>query len=199
MKTPAVCVLLACVAAVSLFPEGARAGDKKKQVSQSAVVDAPKPAPIRDVPVPAPRAGDRVPAEANEFLQLHNDARARAGVPALRWSAVLARYAQEWADQLASSGSFKHRDQSKTGYGENLFSGSEGYTPADAARHWLKESAAYRGGPVTPANFNSVGHYTQMVWAESTEVGFGMATGSNGVVIVANYAPGGNHNGQKPF
>lgn len=174
-------------------------GDRRVALVNSVVVEAPRPAPIRDVPAPAPPVGDRVPAAAVEFLQLHNDARAKVAVPALRWSDTLARYAQQWADQLAASGSFQHRDHSKTGYGENMFGGSEGFSAGDAARQWLKEKAVYRGGPVTPENFNSVGHYTQMVWSASTEVGYGIATGPNGVIVVANYNPRGNRNGQKPY
>lgn len=147
---------------------------------------------------PPPSGGNSAPAAAQEFLRVHNDARARVGVAPLRWSGELARYAQQWADQLAASGQFKHRPPG-SGYGENLFGGSVGYGPADAARHWLEEKSAYNGGPVTPQNFNAVGHYTQMVWSGTTEVGYGMATGRNGVVVVANYAPAGNRSGQKPY
>lgn len=174
-------------------------GGRQAALTNSVVVEGPRPAPIRDVPAPAPPVGDRVPSAAIEFLQVHNDARAKVGVPALRWSDTLARHAQQWADQLAASGSFRHRDHSKTGYGENLFGGSEGFSAGDAARQWLQEKAVYRGGPVTPENFNSVGHYTQMVWSGSTEVGYGIATGPNGVIVVANYNPRGNRSGQKPF
>jgi len=148
--------------------------------------------------LPPPSGGNSAPAAAHEFLRVHNDARARVGVAPLRWSSELARYAQQWADQLAASGQFKHRPPG-SGYGENLFGGSVGYGPADAARHWLEEKSAYNGGPITPQNFNTVGHYTQMVWSGSTEVGYGMATGRNGVVVVANYAPAGNRSGQKPY
>jgi len=157
-------------------------------------------APVDNSPAnfPPPSGGNSAPAVAQEFLRVHNDARARVGVAPLRWSNELARYAQQWADQLAASGQFKHRPPG-SGYGENLFGGSVGYGPADAARHWLEEKSAYNGGPVTPQNFNAVGHYTQMVWSGTTEVGYGMATGRNGVVVVANYAPAGNRSGQKPY
>lgn len=154
--------------------------------------------PVDNLPsnLPPPSGGNSAPAAAQEFLRIHNDARARVGVAPLRWSGELARYAQQWADQLATSGQFKHRPPG-SGYGENLFGGSVGYGPADAARHWLEEKNAYSGGPITPQNFNTVGHYTQMVWSRTTEVGYGIATGSNGVVVVANYAPAGNLSGQK--
>ena len=163
-------------------------------------VVAPDTLPVQDGRGLPPAGFDEAPQDAGvqEFLRVHNDARARVGVAPLRWSATLARYAQQWADHLASTGQFTHRDLSATGYGENMFGGSDG-SPGDAARYWLEEKNAYRGGAITPQNFGDVGHYTQMVWSETTEVGFGIARGGGGVVVVANYAPAGNGNGRKPY
>ena len=43
-------------------------------------------------------------------------------------------------------------------------------------------------------------HYTQMVWGKSTMVGFGLATTKDGkTVVVANYNPRGNVEGEKPY
>lgn len=215
MRTLGCLLLTGCFAVPLVCPEGALGEDKKATAARQQLVtlgggrqvafptpvavEAPRPAPIRGVPDPAPPLNDRAPAAATEFLQLHNDARAKVGVPALRWSDTLARHAQQWADELAASGTFRHRDHTKTGYGENLFGGSKGLSPGDAARHWLTEKSVYRGEPVTPENFNSVAHYTQMVWSATTEVGYGIATGPDGVIVVANYNPRGNRNGQKPY
>ena len=167
------------------------------------VVNLPPGGPVQPKPVvvvpPVNPGGGRAPAEATDFLKVHNDARAKVGAPPLQWSDALARYAQKWADQLAAAGTFQHRDNSATGYGENIFGGSNGFMPGDAARAWLEERAAYKGGPVTPANFSTVAHYTQMVWSTSTEVGYGFARGRNGVIVVANYSPRGNMSGQKPY
>ncbi len=188
------------------------AGGKAPKVPRTVGVDPGTPVVPRTVEIDlapgvpprvvVPRAnpeGARAPAEVVEFLQVHNQERVRVGAPPLRWSDTLARHAQEWADQLASTGTFKHRDQSQTGYGENLFGGSDGFTPGDAARQWMQERAAYKGGPVTNENFMTVGHYTQMVWSTTTEVGYGIARGRNGVVVVANYSPAGNFSGRKPY
>jgi pathogenesis-related protein 1 len=41
--------------------------------------------------------------EAEDMVKLHNKARAEVGVAALKWSPTLAKYAQEWADELARS------------------------------------------------------------------------------------------------
>jgi uncharacterized protein YkwD len=140
--------------------------------------------------------------EAEDLVALHNKARAEVGVAAVKWSATLAKYAQEWADELARTGKPVHRNGSK--YGENLAGGTgDDYTVLSGVQSWYDEKAKYTPGtPYTPGR--GVGHYTQMVWKDNTEVGVGKAvitTGEykGGLVIVANYSPGGNFVGQKPY
>src|SRR4051812_29128071 len=116
MRTFLVWLLTAGAAGMTLLPPSALGDDKTKKKerldSQARPVarETPRPAPIRDVPAPGaiPGVGDSVPASAADFMQVHNDARRKVGAPALRWSDTLAKYAQAWADQLASSGSFQH-------------------------------------------------------------------------------------------
>jgi len=46
-------------------------------------------------------------------------------------------------------------------------------------------------------DFNFIGHFTQVVWKGSTELGIGKASGRNGgTFVVANYNPPGNFGGQ---
>lgn len=138
--------------------------------------------------------------ELREFLRIHNEARQAVGVPSLRWSPSLAEYAQEWADHLASLGGRTLRHRSQDQYGENLFAGTAKYNFSDAARFWLAEIENYRGNPISFWNVSDVGHYTQMVWRETTEVGAASAQAENGwVVIVANYSPMGNFSGRTPY
>jgi hypothetical protein len=47
---------------------------------------------------------------------------------------------------------------------------------------------------------NGCGHYTQIIWRNTTEVGCGMATCSNGSEIwVCNYNPPGNYLRQNAY
>jgi pathogenesis-related protein 1 len=163
-----------------------------------------EPIPIPDLVSPPTGPGaateiDGVPIEVVEFLRIHNEERARLGVPPLRWSALLARYAQKWAEHLASTGLFEHRERDLGSPGESLFRGPGDHTPGHAARRWLEEREVYRGGPITTENRPVVGHYTQMIWRDTTEVGYGLARGTKGIVIVANYAPYGNRTGLRPY
>ena len=139
--------------------------------------------------------------EAEDLVKLHNKARKEVGVDPVKWSPTLAKHAQEWADELARTGKWEHRKGNK--YGENLSRGT-GYTVLELVEGWYDEKAKYKPGTPYPGVGHGVGHYTQMVWKDNTEVGVGKAvitTGEykGGLVIVANYSPGRNFVGQKPY
>jgi len=148
----------------------------------------------------SPKIANGESLATQEFLKVHNAARAEVRARPLRWSAALARRAQQWAEHLAASGQLQHRPQDGLVVcGENLFGGPGDYSPSDAARAWLEERHAYPGGPFSAMMSGSAGHYTQMVWKNTREVGYGMATGPRGVVIVSNYFPPGNFLGVSPY
>ena len=138
-------------------------------------------------------------AEANEMVNRHNDYRKEVGVQDLKWSNKIAAYAQEWANHLAANGcNLKHRSTHK--YGENIFWGyGKKYTSTQIADEWGQEKKDWKGGKVTMQNFAKAGHYTQMIWFETTEIGCAQATCSNGsLIVVCNYNPSGNVIGEKP-
>ncbi|RMG67922.1 MAG: hypothetical protein D6722_12455, partial [Bacteroidetes bacterium] len=117
---------------------------------------------------------------------------------ALSWSSGLAAYAQEWADQLAQKGcDFAHRPDSP--YGENLWWGSGGATwpAAEIVDDWASERKAYRGQRISARNYMRFGHYTQMIWARTTEVGCAISHCEDGaLIVVCNYDPAGNTLGE---
>lgn len=145
-------------------------------------------------PIMHPGNQDR---EIAAFLEVHASARAAVGLPPLQWSPKLASFAQEWANHLANSGKFEHRPHNP--YGENLAAFTEG-DAAYGATIWLSEKKAYHGEALDGRNFKKVGHYTQMVWRTTRYVGYGIARGRNGMwVLVANYDPPGNMQGERPY
>jgi len=129
----------------------------------------------------------------------HNKVRADVGVAPLTWSVDIAGYAQQWAEQLAISGCrMKHR--SPNDFGENLFQGTVGaFTAVDAAKAWETEKKDYTGGVLTEANWAPAGHYTQMVWRQTTQLGCGQAICRNTLIVACNYAPAGNVIGRRPY
>lgn len=134
------------------------------------------------------------------WLYAHNRERVSLGMPVLRWNDQLAVQAQGWADTLAQRGAFEHsRDRGATG--ENLWMGTSGYFGADEMiGHFLAEKRDFQPGRfpniARNGNWQSVGHYTQIIWKETREVGCALAKGRGRDVLVCRYWPAGNVNGQ---
>ncbi len=139
-------------------------------------------------------------AQAQAALDFHNAKRAEVGTPPLQWSAQLAAVAQTWANHLAKDANCSLQHTRSNTYGENLFGGSGmAYTAVDAANSWYSEKPKYGGGELTNDNWAASGHYTQMVWRNTTQVGMGQATCNGAIVIVAEYDPAGNYMGEKAY
>jgi pathogenesis-related protein 1 len=133
-----------------------------------------------------------------EMLQAHNTWRQRYGVPPLMWSPQLATYAQEWANVLVGERLLRHRQQDQ--YGENLASASgKQLSPTTVVRLWGEEDKYYNYSTNTCQRGQMCGHYTQLVWRNTREVGCAMARNSQREVWVCNYDPPGNYVGQRPY
>jgi len=137
-------------------------------------------------------------------LKQHNDYRAAHNADPLTLDDDLNEKAQAWADHLAASNSFAH-DYDNTYLneeyiGENIAMMSGGKDGAiDATRMWYCEVDDYKKKPNVWSSNPAIGHFTQVVWKNTERVGFGIAEGSDGMTrVVANYAPGGNFNFEKP-
>jgi pathogenesis-related protein 1 len=140
-------------------------------------------------------------SDAQQALAFHNAKRHDVGAPPLTWSTDLAALAQKWADHLAAEQACDLVHTTGNHYGENLFGGSgRAFTAVDASQDWYGEISAFHYGPLSENNWYASGHYTQMVWRNTTQMGMGRATCPSGrVVIVAEYDPPGNYMGQKPY
>ena len=140
------------------------------------------------------------------LLASQNRARADVGVQPLEWNGALAQDAKLWADQLAATGRFEHSpdEPGVEPQGENLWAGTPGaYQPESMIGLWTSEKRDYKPG-VFPNNSRSgdvenVGHYTQLIWKETTQVGCSMARGSDEEFLVCRYSSPGNVMGQRPL
>ncbi len=136
------------------------------------------------------------PFPAQEMLSAHNAIRARVGLPPLRWSDSLAKFARDWANTLLARKRFSHRPNSP--YGENLFE-IEGAaaSPREVVESWGSEARYY--------DYRSnrcrghCGHYTQIVWRNTRSAGCAVARGEGREIWVCNYDPPGNYVGQRPY
>ncbi|BFF95575.1 Golgi-associated plant pathogenesis-related protein 1 [Drosophila madeirensis] len=128
---------------------------------------------------------------AQECLNAHNKYRALHHAPPLRLSAKLNALATNWAQHLLANNRMEHRQNS--GYGENIYMAMGGNMSAsDAVDSWYKEINQYDWH--SPAFRMGTGHFTQVVWKTSTELGVGFAKRGNVIYVVCNYNPPGNYN-----
>lgn len=132
-----------------------------------------------------------------EAVKSHNELRALHGCPKLVHSRDLSDFAQKWADHLAAAGKFAHSDAKLAGVklGENIAmrwaSDGADYNGDQASKQWYSEIEVhdFKNEPRTLAS----GHFTQVVWKGSKEVGFGKAKSSDGkCIVVGSYRPAGN-------
>jgi uncharacterized protein YkwD len=152
-----------------------------------------KPAPK---PVPAPDPAPTSNSLQTELLAAHNKVRSQRGLPALTWSTEMESLAQDWANQMTRTGKFEHRPNNR--YGENLFWGrGRDYSGSDAIESWASEAANYNYANNSCQGV--CGHYTQLVWKNTTQVGCAAGKVRDEIYWVCNYNPPGNYVGQKPY
>ncbi|XP_059193410.1 Golgi-associated plant pathogenesis-related protein 1-like [Centropristis striata] len=133
-----------------------------------------------------------------EFLETHNAYRAKHNTPPMTLSSELTASAQKWADHLLANNTLEHRQMPD---GENLYnmcsSTTIKLTGKEAVDSWYGEIKDYNWG--NPGFSGQTGHFTQVVWKDSTELGVGMATNGNKVFVVGQYRPAGNMNRKEYF
>ncbi|WP_374531610.1 CAP domain-containing protein [Novosphingobium sp.] len=153
------------------------------------------------LPVSAEAPGISPYSFAGRLLATHNAERTRLGIAPLKWSPVLAQQASEWADTLAARGVFEH-SKDRSGAGENLWMGTSGaYSPEQMIDAFVREGAYFRPGKFpdvsSTGKWQDVGHYTQLIWPATQEVGCALARGNGKDVLVCRYYPAGNFMGQQ--
>ncbi|QLQ78501.1 hypothetical protein HG537_0A07480 [Torulaspora globosa] len=128
-----------------------------------------------------------LPDFASTILNAHNSKRSlHQNTPSLSWSNELATYAQNYADKYDCSGTLTH---SGGPYGENL---ALGYDVTGSVDAWYNEIKSYDYN--NPSFSSSTGHFTQVVWKSTTQVGCGIKQCNNawGSYIICSYNPAGN-------
>lgn len=152
--------------------------------------------------------GDGEPAELAGIVDAHNAVRRQVQTaPALDdlvWDDALAATARAWVatcrDQEAPTGLIDHNPARGQNVGENVFGSSGGATAQQAVTSWANEKNDYDYSTNTCSGV--CGHYTQIVWRSTTNVGCALGSCTNltySSTIVCNYSPAGNVGNQKPY
>lgn len=142
------------------------------------------------------------PNFAGSVLAAHNRERMRLGLSGLDWNPRLADGAAQWARKLAVDGRLQHSNlDQRSGAGENLWMGTAGhYSTEHMIGSFTEEKALFVPGRFPDVSrsgrWQDVGHYTQMIWPETREVGCAIAQARGFDVMVCRYWPAGNWIGQ---
>ena len=146
-----------------------------------------------------PRFSQEKPNDfAWQLLAQHNLERDRKGARRLRWSQKLALQAQTWAEQLAREDRIHHADYAaRGGAGENLWTGTAGYYGADdMIGAFIAEKKDCQPGAFPEVSrtgrWEDVGHYTQIIWPGTEDVGCAVAHNPANDFLVCRYWPAGN-------
>jgi hypothetical protein len=144
-------------------------------------------------------------AGAQAILKVHNRERAVVGTPPLQWDRKLADHAADWAEHLVRSGKLEHSaNNARPGEGENLLMGTQGgYTPTEMVENWAGEKRYFKYGAfpniTKSGNWQVVGHYSQMIWRNTTKIGCALAKTGKWDILVCRYSPAGNFVGERPY
>jgi pathogenesis-related protein 1 len=149
-------------------------------------------------------------------LDAHNRIRAKHSLPPLKWSDKLAAYSQQWADHLGKGSrcTMRHRGGTPP-YGENLYLSSaviwteddrevarerNRVTIRDVVKVWTDEERWYDYNRNSCQPGQRCGHYTQVVWRDTTEVGCAMKLcADKSQSWVCSYNPPGNYTDVRPY
>jgi uncharacterized protein YkwD len=160
--------------------------------------------PVVQTPVETePETNESTDPFIAQCLKTHNDERTPLGIPKLVWSAELAQSALKWAKELARRNTLKH-SSGRVHIGENVScTGTKSNSLARLLGMWMDEKKYYIHKPYpncsNTGDKSDVGHYTQVIWKDSKELGCGLATGSGRDFLVCQYKTSGNRQGKYAY
>jgi hypothetical protein len=134
------------------------------------------------------------PLDIANILQNINNIRNTHQAPPVTWDNGLATTALNWAIYMNDNNVFKH---SNSNYGENLAyimrERNNNTAINTAIKLWYDENTQYNYN--TPGFSMTTGHFTQLVWVGTKQIGAGVLNG----YVVMEYNPPGNYIGYKTF
>ena len=133
-------------------------------------------------------------------LMKHNFYRKKHQVGDLVRNSEIEAIAQAYSKKLSSVKGTGHSGNTynNSPLGENLYYVWGSYqmtvTGADATESWYNEVSKYDFN--NPGFTSGIGHFTQLVWKGSKELGCGASCENNYCAVTCNYFPAGNYLGE---
>jgi len=152
-------------------------------------------------------------AQKQEILDNHNTHRAGEGssdMIKMTWNTDLESFSQQLANQCLFAHSSNAARTNVFGFsfiGENIYVNTGSFQSGGVGDNWFSEKQYYNYDFGTCQFGQQCGHYTQMAWANSRELGCAVKWCSSipnwnnraAYLVYCHYGPGGNIIGQKPF
>ncbi|XP_029452751.1 cysteine-rich venom protein-like [Rhinatrema bivittatum] len=155
--------------------------------------------PERDVPFSS--LSTNKTENQNDIVNIHNNLRRQVDPPAsnmlkMKWNAEAAKTAEQWANTCNLFHSSKDRRKIKDfSCGENLFMSTFLASWPDVIKAFYSEKTDFEYGKGVKQEGDVVGHYLQVVWYRSFEVGCAVVNCINSeyqFYYVCHYCPAGN-------
>ncbi|NXJ91849.1 CRIS2 protein, partial [Corythaixoides concolor] len=114
----------------------------------------------------------------------------------MEWCPLAAKNAQKWANQCFLSHSPANMRRTTVQCGENLFMSSAPFSWSDVIQAWYNEVKDFQYGTGAKTPGAVIGHYTQLIWYNSYQVGCAVAycpRNQFNYFYVCQYCPPGNN------
>lgn len=169
-------------------------GNVKDKYKDNVPALLPEPEPK---PVVKKQVGPKPSPQIKNCIQTHNEFRAKHGCPPLKFNLKISKFSQRWADHLMMKGLFKHSITQKFGENLHVYNTTDlnyQYTGKEGVTAWYDEIKSYDFK--NPKFTEETGHFTQLIWKDTKELGVGIAQKNGKFILVCNYRPPGNVEGE---
>ncbi len=144
-----------CVSLVACNPDKSDSSGAEKKPSTKPNTEKVPSKPSKTNPSSSGKVAD-------DWVKAHNKYRKMHQVGNVKWSAKLAKSAEQFAKNCPQG-------HAKSGYGENMAWGFNDESMQGVVGRWYKEVSEYDFN--NPRYDSSTGHFTQLVWKNTTEIG----------------------------
>ncbi|KAH7664967.1 Cysteine-rich secretory protein-related protein [Dioscorea alata] len=150
---------------------------------------------------PNPNPNTTATNTTEQFLTVHNKARAAVNVAPLSWSLKLYSDASLFVRYQRDKKGCDFADLGSSPYGANQAWASYPARPLEVVGSWVDEKQYYNHAKNTCEAGHECGTYTQVVWRKTTQVGCAQATCTKerATLTICLYFPHGNVQGQSPY
>eukprot|EP01059_Diplonema_ambulator_P035291 TRINITY_DN8245_c0_g1_i5.p1 TRINITY_DN8245_c0_g1~~TRINITY_DN8245_c0_g1_i5.p1 ORF type:complete len:503 (+),score=14.04 TRINITY_DN8245_c0_g1_i5:376-1884(+) len=147
-------------------------------------------------PSVAGSTGQETPELQRVNVEEHNKLRGKHNSPPVTYDPELAKHAQAQADVCLANNTLSHGNNPSEG--QNAYFSGFSTPPThetlvqQACQAWYDEITDYKSAGGGLPGLGLAGHFTQLVWKESTKVGLGIAVNDKSAYVIVNYSPQGN-------